>query len=230
MKHAVIIRLHYEPESPYWPWRRAFFEATVLPRLLAQTDRDFDIWVRCHRAHREIVQAMHPKIRTHCTDTPFFTATHEWEPNEDGTLGQPPATPELPYYAIQTRLDSDDWVEPGYIARVKKEVRRHAAGGPLVVSFQPWKFDLWSLKKYRIGKDRYHEKSPSQFLSLYQPDTENWRDVCAFNHRRIWRHFPQVVMVPEGYCYLMVHGQNAGMPLAHKSIAYTIRREDKALD
>ena len=37
LRHAVIIRMHYQPGDRKFDWRLAFFRSMVLPRLLTQT-------------------------------------------------------------------------------------------------------------------------------------------------------------------------------------------------
>lgn len=211
MDHAIIIRLHYQPGDPKFPWRLAFFQSMCLPRLLRQTDPDFEIWVRCHPAHTELVAALHPRIR------PFQGSAEEdyyvipaAARQPEGPGHYPEALhPVIPRFHIQTRLDSDDLVSRHFVARIKKEVAASPAE-PLLVSFQPYKLDLWSLTRYRM-KRRYHANLTSMFLALYQPNIEgeNYRQIYDFNHCTIWKDFPRVVTVREGYCDLVIHGENS---------------------
>jgi len=116
---------------------------------------------------------------------------------------------DLPRVDIQTRHDSDDLVSRHYVARIRKEVHRleACATRPMVVSFQPFKLDLATLRRYRMAT-RYHARRCSMFLSLYQPDKMDYHYIYDYNHRLIWKAFPQVATVPEGYCDLVVHGGN----------------------
>lgn len=191
MDHAVIIRMKYAPDDPRWPWRFGFFRDEVLPRLLAQTDQDFDLCIWCHREHRQALQRLSPRVQT-------FAAKH----------------PPRPYH-IQTRTDTDDWLEPGYIAKIKEVVGQEARGQPLVVNFQPWKLDLKTGRRFRVRR-RYGPEEPSMFLSLYQPDLgRNYRQVYSIRHNWMHRLFPRVITLPEGYCHLVIHDAN-GVSQIHR--------------
>lgn len=201
MNHGIIIRLYFSPDDPRAAWRLAMFEALTLPCLQRQSCQDFSLWIRCHPAHRERLEAMDPRLRT-------FSQRTAREDREIGLNALAGDGEELPRFDIQTRLDSDDLVTRHFVARIHKEVERHANSQPLVVSFQPVKFELSSLLCYRMHT-RYGPQRCSMFLSLYQPpNCEDYRYIYDFNHRLIWETFPRVVTVPEGYCRLVVHAQN----------------------
>ncbi len=204
LSHNIIIRMAYEPSDPRFIWRFAFFQAMCLPRLLRQTDQGFEIWVRCHPEHNGVISGLHPKVH------PF----QGWGV-EDGYMGFPedrsPPDHILPMSHIQTRMDCDDLISKHFVARIHKEVAKQP-DTPLLVSFQPWKLDLYTLIRYRMAR-RYHEQCTSMFLSLYQPDIGGgnyWR-IYDYNHGRIWKELGvpvKVVTVREGYCDLVVHGDN----------------------
>jgi hypothetical protein len=202
LTHAIIIRLFFEPEDPRAAWRLAFFEAMALPCLQRQTCGDFEIWIRCHPAHRGRLETMDRRIRTF-RDQPR---------REDAEIGLTALAAlagdgaDLPRVDIQTRHDSDDLVSRHYVARIRKEVEK-IDSGPLVVSFQPFKLDLFSLRRHSMAT-RYHARRCSMFLSLYQPDKADYRFIYDYNHRLIWKDFPRAVTVGEGYCDLVVHGRN----------------------
>jgi hypothetical protein len=214
MEHAIIIRLSFEPGDPRAAWRLAFFEAMALPCLQRQTCRDFEIWIRCHPAHRSRLEALDPRIRT-------FRDQPRREDAEIGLMALASLAgdgADLPRVDIQTRHDSDDLVSRHYVARIHKEVEK-AEAEPLVVSFQPFKLDLATLRRHRMAT-RYHAQRCSMFLSLYQPPPgvaknatthprgEDYRYIYDYNHRLIWEAFPRVATVPEGYCDLVIHGGN----------------------
>lgn len=183
LTHAVIIRMKYPPGDPRWPWRFGFFRDEVLPRILAQTDREFDLWLRCNTFHAPELRRLHPKVQT-------FSGT------------MPPGR-----YEIQTRTDTDDYLEPGYIAKIKAVVRAEAQGQPLLVSFQPWKVLLATGQKYR--QRQFGPQEPSMFLSLYQPSGPGpYVNIYATKHTLMHRFCPRVAIVPEGYCSLLIHDQN----------------------
>jgi len=215
MKHLIITRMAFEPDDPQWEWRLPFYQSMVLPRLLRQTDQNFEIWVRCHSAHNAVVAALHPKVH------PF-----QGYGVEDGKLGFPLFLPcaendampgewsqeyGLPRAHIQTRLDCDDLVSENFVSRIHAEVAK-SPDKPLLVSFQPYKLDLYTLTRYRMGQ-RYGSQNTSMFLSLYQPEIagEKYCRIMDYRHGHIWRELGEqveVVTVPEGYCYLVIHDKN----------------------
>jgi hypothetical protein len=201
MTHAIIIRLFFAPDDPRAAWRLAWFEAMTWPCLARQTCPEFSVWIRCHPAHQARLEALDPKIHT-------FVDASRREDREIGLNALAGDGAEVPRVAIQTRLDSDDLVSRHFVARIHKEIEKdQASAQPLVVSFQPYKFDLIRLKRYRMAT-RYHARRCSMFLSLYQPPGPEYRYIYDFNHRLIWEAFPRVVTVREGYCDLVIHGRN----------------------
>jgi hypothetical protein len=218
MSHNIIIRMAYEPDDSRFAWRFAFFQAMCLPRLFRQTDQDFEIWVRCHPEHNDLIGGLHPKVH------PF-----QGYGIEDGYMGFPMNNPHseralLPRSHIQTRMDCDDLVSKHFVARIHKEVAKQP-DKPLLVSFQPWKLDLYTLTRYYMAR-RYHGRCTSMFLSLYQPDIEgsNYWHIYNYNHCRIWQELGEsikVVTVREGYCDLVVHDDNR---------LTTIKKEDIPLE
>jgi len=199
LTHAIIIRLYFAPDDPRAAWRLDFFEQQVLPCLARQTCPDFAIWISCHPAHQERLQALDPRIRT-------YQDGAQAEDQVIGLIALAPGKGALPQVAIQTRHDSDDLLSKHYVARIRKEIAKRPDKS-LLVSFQPYKLDLASGQRYRLAT-RYHRQQPSMFLSLYQPDQKNYRYIYECNHRRLWQICPRVVTVPEGYCDLVVHGGN----------------------
>jgi hypothetical protein len=185
MTHAMFIRLNYPEDYQSLKWRLSFFEAMVVPTLLRQTVQDFDIWVYCNMVHADRIKSMSDRLKVyhgHRTDDPA-----------------------VPKYNIQTRHDSDDFLHPEYVAKTQEICRAHKKETPLVVSFQPYKMDVWSGARYR--HDRYNDQNTSAFQSLYIPDTaKEYRHVLSFNHRQIWQTYPDVVTVPLGYVTIGIHG------------------------
>jgi hypothetical protein len=204
LRHHIITRMAFKPDDPQWPWRLAFYQSMVLPRFLRQTDQDFEIWVRCHKAHNEIVAALHPKVH------PF-----QGYGAEDSLMGLPKEgtsqTFKLPRSHIQTRVDCDDLVSEDFVGRIHTEVAV-SPERPLLVSFQPWKLDLYTLTRYRMGQ-RYSGQLTSMFLSLYQPEIsgEKYWQIYDYRHGHIWKELGepvQVVTIPEGYCDMVIHDKN----------------------
>ncbi|MFA5381870.1 MAG: glycosyltransferase [Candidatus Micrarchaeia archaeon] len=204
LSHIIITRMAFNPEDPQWGWRLPFYQSMALPRLLRQTDQNFEIWVRCHPAHNDIVAALHPKVH------PFQGYGVEDEKMEFPADEQV-RNYRLPRAHIQTRLDCDDLVSEDFVARIHQEVSR-GPDKPLLVSFQPWKLDLYTLTRYRMGQ-RYGSENTSMFLSLYQPEIgggKYWR-IMDYRHGHIWRELGEpveVVTIPEGYCDMVIHDKN----------------------
>jgi len=61
--HVLIIRFHYEKNDPRFDWRLAYFKAMVLPRILNQSYKNFDIAIWCNPEHDEIFKALSPRIK-----------------------------------------------------------------------------------------------------------------------------------------------------------------------
>lgn len=215
MIHHVITRMAFKPEDPQWEWRLAFYRSMVLPRFLRQTDQNFEIWLRCYPAHNEVVDALHPKVHP-----------YQGYGIEDEIMGiaKTCQNHNIPRSHIQTRVDCDDLVSPDFISRIHAEVSRQP-DKPLIISFQPWKLDLYTLTRYRMGQ-RYHEQSTSMFLALYQPDIEggNYWNIYYSKHGHLAKELGEpvrVVTIPEGYCDMVIHDKN---------MATSILNGDKALE
>ena len=200
LRHAVVVRLHYQPDDPKFDWRLAFFRAMVLPRLISQRGllrhgEDFEIWVVCHPQHVQKIEALG---NVHVVGLPDFSTLGMW-------TGQALADA-LPRFDIQTALDSDDLVSLDYIARIQEEVGK-SLERTLIVSFQPYKVNLLDLRRYVIW-ERYYEQQCSMFWTLYTPPGEEYRSVLEFDHSFAWKWCPNVVTIPEGYCDMAIHGTN----------------------
>ena len=194
MRHAVIVRLHYQPNDPRFDWRLAFFQTMVLPRLLRQTCQLFELWIVCHPRHVARIGALSPVINV--VGLPDFPGVDNWG---DDQLQM------LPRFDLQTSLDSDDLVDLGYIAAIQDIARTHV--GPLVISFQPYKLDLLTLKRYKMW-ERYGKHQCSMFYTLHLPVDAEYRSVLSLNHSFASQWCPNVLTCPEGYCDMTIHGDN----------------------
>lgn len=201
LRHAVVIRLHYQPGDPLFAWRLAFFRSMVLPRLAAQTCQDFEIWVVCHPDHVREIESLG---NVHAIGLSDFCVAEAWRGVEWKDSWELPEA--LPRFDIQTALDSDDLVSLDYIARIQEEVAKRL-GQPLILSFQPYKLDLLTLCRY-VMWERYCETQCSMFWTLYTPPGEEYRSVLEFDHSFAWKWCPNVVTIPEGYCDMTIHGTN----------------------
>lgn len=195
-RHAVIIRLHYSPDNPIIPWRFAFFRSMVLPRILNQTNRDFDLWIVCHPEHLNQIRDFDLNINICCT--PEF-------PHNIGSVKKN-FNDIMPHYEIQTSMDSDDLVSLMYIARIKEEVNK-TPNEKIVISFQPYKLDLLTMKRYKMW-ERYGPIKCSMFHSLYQPDLKDYDSILNFDHSFISDYIKNIVTIPEGYCDMTIHNSN----------------------
>lgn len=195
LRHAVVIRFHYSPDDPRFSWRFAFFKSMVLPRLLNQTDQDFEIWLVCHPAHEILIGKLDRKINI-CT-IPEFPSPETFRLVDMSALAQ---------FDIQTSFDTDDLVSLNYIEKIKAEITNNL-GRTLLVTFQPYKLDILSLKRYKMW-ERYGNGKCSMFFSLYQPDKSNYRSVFDFDHSYIGGWCNNIICIPEGYCDMVIHGAN----------------------
>lgn len=199
-KIAVITRFHYEKDGLEYRWRLDYYRDKVLPRLLAQFDQEFDIWIWCEPWQDDELKALSPKINT-------FRATYEERDSHlfidytefKNTLG-------LPKYPIQVGLDSDDLVRAGFIGYVQQlcdlDETTH-------ISFQPFKLDIKTKKCYRM--DQYTEKRGSPIFAFYQPDYSFKKDfIFAYHtsHLRMPELAKKKIIVPEGYVEMSIHGKN----------------------
>lgn len=196
LRHAVIVRLHYQPGDLRFGWRLAFFRSMVLPRLASQTCQDFEIWVICHPHHVQEIENLENLQARGLSDFPGLSG---WKDSQE-------LAEALPRFDIQTALDSDDLVSLDYIARIQEEVGKRL-GRTLVLSFQPYKLNLLDLRRYKMW-ERYHERQCSMFWTLYIPAGQEYRSVIEFDHSFAWKWCSNVVTIPEGYCDMTIHGAN----------------------
>jgi hypothetical protein len=213
MKHVVIIRMHYPRGDERFKWRFKYFKRMVLPRLLAQTDQDFDIAIRCNPIHNKLFERLSQKIKT-------FRVLNESErykivkikryfldfaPWSD-VVG-------LEKYQIQSGLDSDDLIAENYIETIKKEVAKYDKNKTLHMSFQPGIFNADTEQKHRINI-RYSEKKGSAFFSIYQPNnSREYYFAYEFSHLELGKHFDKSIILPAGFCWASVHGHNISTTL-----------------
>ena len=188
MKHAVIIRMDYPDALDFYD-RFIMFQANMLARLKRQTDQAFEIWIRCNPAHNQIFQAAGCKI---------FNFHGEVKRNRFGAF-QPWSVDLFKDYDIQTRVDYDDIVSLDFIEKIHSEYKPGR-----LLCFNRYKFDPWSMKTY-IRKP-YHEKHVGMFLSLMK----GWPFIYSRSHNKMWMDAEGVKLIPHGYCWQVIHGENAG--------------------
>lgn len=206
MTAAFVIRFHYPSSDPRLKWRLSYFQAMVLPRILAN-GCGFDIAVRCYPEHDEIFRSMSGRI------VPFHIRNEEerkvqkygriyfedFAPWSD-VLG-------LGKYDLQMGLDSDDLIGPGYVAGIKAAIAENGEGKPLHVCYQPEIFDADRLRVVPIGV-QYTPKRGSAFFGIYQPAGNGYIFSYEDSHLKLWRHFPRSIVLPAGSAWATAHGLN----------------------
>lgn len=207
MTHGVIIRFHYDRGDQRFGFRVAYFRAMVLPKLLAQTEQNFEIAIRCNPCHEKILKSLSKKITTFrvrgeaenfrmISTKKYFVDFAPWHQIID-----------MKKYDIQSGLDSDDLVAENYIETIQKIVKERANGKSLHISFQPEVFNAQTLKTYPIGST-YTAERGSAFFSIYQPDKQHYKFAYEKSHLFIGKDMEKSIIIPRGFCWASVHGHN----------------------
>jgi len=204
--HALIIRLKY-PDCPEFEWRFNYFASMCLPRLLKQTDQDFDLFVLCNPIHDKRIKALSDKIQVLHADARAVTMVSDYNRKSGESNSVEPFDFKMDY-KIQTRIDSDDLVHPDFIKVIHDELKDENI--LTLIAFKPIRFNIHNLRLYYIyPKDGAYSKS--QFLSIYNPDKSTF--IYERGHRgwasRIRNMGGQVKIIPFGYAFLSLHNLNA---------------------
>lgn len=208
MKTSFIIRFHYSDEDPRFKWRLNYFTKETLPRILKQTDQDFDICIRCNPWHDEIFKALSPRIKTFKVkneearhflgrnNKQYFEDHAQWE----DVIG-------LEKYDLQMGLDSDDLIDKNYVFLIKKEVEKLKEHYKSIhISFQPQVYNLKTGKKK--GMMLYTPTRGSAFMALYQGDKTNYKFIYCMSHISLYKCAEKSVTIPVGHCWATVHDIN----------------------
>lgn len=208
MTAAFIIRFHYEENDPRFEWRFNYFKEEVLPRILAQTNQDFMIAIRCNHAHDKLFKDLSEKIKvfhvfneeakykTGGSGAKYFYDFVPWSQIKD-----------LKKYDIQMGLDSDDLIDPNYYQRIIAQLQCHDLTKSLHISFQPRLLDVKTKQDFPI-KQIYSPEKGSAFFALYQPDKENFHFAYEISHLRLGTLASKSITVGEGYCFASCHDLN----------------------
>jgi len=226
--HAVIIRFHYKKDDPRFDWRFAYFKSMVLPKLLAQDNKDFDIAIWCESHHKDLFRGLSNRIVTF--DIRKSAKGHIRPEDKDkakeyGGLYFIDFTHwedvlRLKKYDIQTGIDSDDLIlRHDFIDRVEEECSK--AQSSLHLSFQPYAFKVSSLKTYSYAL-RYGTTKGSPIFSLYQPDKDRYYFAYEDSHLKMGNYADESRVVPEGYCAFSVHDINESTSIPEGSTQITI--------
>ncbi len=210
---GIITRFHYAENDPRFLWRFNYFQNTVLPRILKQDTKGFDLCIRCEPHHDDLFLSLENMCYNEGVPLKVFKVKNEraryrqinkkkyfldfvlWK----DVIG-------LPTYDLQSGLDSDDLIGPEYMTKVFDTVYSYKDQS-LHLSFQPKILDIKTQRERSI-RVKYHPKKGSAFLSLYQPDKTNYKFIYECSHLTMWRNAKTSLTLPVGYCWASVHGYN----------------------
>lgn len=199
MDTAVITRFHYPRHDPRFNWRFDYYAHETLPRLLDQTDKNFDIWVWCEPHHDARFKRLHPRINV-------FHGTYDKRQSHlfiDYTSYE--RLTGLPKYPIQFGLDSDELVEPGIIEHARKLCKGEQS---IHISYQPILYDVATGRKFHM-KRTYGGHFGSAIFAFYQPNLgSNWKFAYHTSHIRLPKLAEVRLREPAGFVYVSVHHQN----------------------
>ncbi len=199
--------MHYEEKDTRFERRLKLFKDEVLPRIWAQTDRGFDVCVRCNPAHDEIITNLGCKpfhiineyadyVLSESGLNKYFYDFVKWEDCLD-----------LKQYDIQMGLDSDDLIAPRYVEKIKTECVK--SDKSLHIHFQPEEFLLKTRKVVRhVERFPKWGKDGSAFNALYYPDKSVYHHCYETSHRMLYTLAERSVLIPSGYCWITIHDQN----------------------
>lgn len=195
---AMFIRMCYPSlVSEEARWRFDYFEHEVLPRILDQTNRRFDLWIWTNPKHSDEVRGMSDKIQTFTVKTGLspLASRIPWE----SVVG-------VPRYRVQLRLDSDDLIARDYVAvALSATISLHERRS--IVFFQPWKYELSSGNVYAFRRP-YTPERISPFVALQQPlKARSYRWVYGRGHLRLGKYATKTKRIV-GHCWMTVHQYN----------------------
>lgn len=211
MKTAFIIRMHFPKDDPRFDWRLSFFKSMVLPRLLSQTDQDFDICIRVNQHHKQYIENIHPKIKTF-QSVNFENKIHQRYKHKIGKYFVDFIRQEdlvgLDKYEIQIGLDSDDLIlRDDFIERIKLECKN--TDHSLHISFFPHIFDVKNLRMFECPTP-YGPQKGSPIFAIYQPKKhKKYYYAYHESHLTLPKRFKQAKRINEDFCCYCVHDNNS---------------------
>jgi hypothetical protein len=180
----------------------------VLPRILSQRDKDFDIAIWCEPHHDELFKALSPRIKVFHAKKE--TVEYRKSPENGKTYYYDFIDFEdlegLEKYDIQIGLDSDDLIKDDYVDVIKHVISQENSNRSLHVCFQPRTFDVKTL--LTRGMRQYNSKRGSAFMALYQPDKTNYRFIYCRSHITLYKVAEKSIILPEGHCWASIHWIN----------------------
>jgi len=205
---SFIVRFHYKEDDSRFIWRYQHFVEKVLPRIYAQTYKDFDICIWCNDWHKHFFESIGLKTfnvnnevikykqHKHKPNKRFFHDFKKWE----DVIG-------LEKYDLQLGLDSDDFIEPKYVEIIIKEIEKRKEGNKSIhLCYEPEMIRLDTGKICKLGN--YHINRGSAFMALYQPNKENYRFIYEESHISIIKKADIKVILPKGYAFATAHSLN----------------------
>ena len=192
---VVVTNLTYELGDPMFKIRLEWYKDVVLPCLLKQKDKDFDIALKVNPKHMNI--KVHDKVKLFTEKDYKGYGFTTWE-NVKG----------LKKYDIQCNLDSDDIVNEHYVSLIKEAVRSGNMDKPMHIQFQPLVIDtVHGDAKYM--KIIYNPKQGSAFYAIFFPDKEKeYFFIKEYSHWIMPRLFKRHIIYANGVCWIVINGLN----------------------
>lgn len=181
----------------------------VLPKLLGQIDKDFDICIWCNDWQKGLFDVLSPRIKTFTSSFDptrrkgkFFVDFIEWK----DLVG-------IEKYDIQIGVDSDDLIREDFVQKAKEVIAENYDGGKIHLSFIPYLFDLKTMRTYHTPYP-YHEKQGSPFMALYQRDKgDSYKFIYHDSHLKMHQYADKSISIPAGYCWFTTHDYNESTQL-----------------
>jgi hypothetical protein len=109
---------------------------------------------------------------------------------------------------IQTRHDCDDWMSKNYVNTIQtKYVENIKKLKCFIIHAQPTLVDYKTRQEKSLPK--YHDQRCSMFLSLCQFNVNH--HVNEKKHGQMYELTKNIILLPEGYCKWIIHGNNKSL-------------------
>ena len=206
--HILLVRFHYTKDDPRFEWRFNYFKDIVLPRILNQTFQNFDIGIWCNKWHEDLFKSLSDKIITFQVKEQHTSFKHKYGKKYFFDFVPWKNIVGLRKYKIQSGLDSDDLISCDYIEIIEREFGKLInKNSSCHLFFQPELYNLETGKEERIH-NRYSTRKGSAFMSLYQPDENNYHFIYEQSHLTLPRIAEQHLFIGSGKCWASVHKIN----------------------
>jgi hypothetical protein len=195
MNHIIYTRFRYNDEKEF-DYRFDLFCETMLLSLLLQKNRNFHWQIQTTSRDKPKIEEMIEDLSVEflIQDDPSHQYWGKYLFSYD------------PKWKIQSRLDSDDIVDPLYIDMIQKIANDIGDEKNMAVNFE-YRRMRWKDKKYSRAKSNCKIMNRcSMFLSLINPDglTVNTgkHHQMAYNAKRV------IWVTDQKYATLVIHGRN----------------------